>query len=210
MGEFSKSWEGWQLLAKPDQALDRVMDPNGGVVLLETGIDAHTVINQVAERVDDFIRQTRSEATHYIHLSPGCKRLYEESYKPLLSGKMAQMGRVARALRDVTDPIKDPIIQFEEAYRRVQKERLFLAVQRRSQLRPTHTDDNVLTTWLGASEPGLRVMLNGEWWRVDDVPVGHVLAWRGDRIEIHDSSLTATRHQAVYRRKKRRVALVGG
>ncbi|MCA9331209.1 hypothetical protein KC957_04100 [Candidatus Saccharibacteria bacterium] len=56
MTEFDKSWDGWQFRTRVEDLADRLVDPLGGVALIETGIDIHPVLHAVADRASEIIR----------------------------------------------------------------------------------------------------------------------------------------------------------
>jgi hypothetical protein len=70
-----------------------------------------------------------------------------------------------------------------------------------------HTDtDNAVAVWLGATKPGLRLLHNNEWFKVDELPAHTALVWRG---KILSGRLQPTVHNVTYKRVERRYAFLG-
>lgn len=215
MTDFSKSWEGWQLKTDLADIEERMLDPEEGIVLVESGIDIHPLLQQVAAGVQQFIAQD------FANKQKGLKKSRQLTFNPRseadwswylesgleqhIPGAKEVMSEVQQVTRELKKPIEarlepDPHIDLGRV-----TNSLVIVAQRRSQPRPTHIDYRPSTMWLGATKPALKVMYRGEWITIDDVPPAHLLWWRGAHAYDGATQLEAIRHWAPFRSMSRRV-----
>lgn len=208
MTEFDSSWPGWELLTQKDALLERISEPLGGLALVETGVDAHQLIDFVAAHADSAIGETKSEASVYwFHDGPrATSNRGSSGLKTVFPTQVRRANAIHRAAYDILVPLQDALIP-EQGFA-AGTNSVAIAATRRSQSTRNHTDYDLVTMWLGASEPALQVLNNGEWMPIDDVPVGHALVWRGDVAEAENQKLEPIKHFAAYRSVIRRIVLL--
>jgi hypothetical protein len=216
MSEFDNSWPGWQLKTEPNHVLERIADPLGGLILVETGVDAGGVISTIGKNVDELVGPTKSEATliwsHWDRRDSQGEPTYEKDLTNLLVDSTSVLDDLVVAVSEIIKPIIGEFKPNLPSDCSISESTIMIAADRRSQLRPSHTDFDIVTAWLGATKPALKVFneANQEWLPIDDVPSGYALFWRGALAYNDDKvQLSPIRHYAQYRSVIRRVVMLG-
>ena len=192
-----------------------MLDPYEGIVLIETGVDIHPLLHQIANSAQKIIahdykrRQSAFDESRRVPFNPRSEAVWTwylgsglEEYIPGAKEVMTEVqGLTCELKRPVEAKLKpNPHIDLG----RVSNE-LVIVAQRRSQPRPTHVDYRPSTMWLGATKPALKVMYKGDWITIDDVPPGHLLWWRGAHAYNGAKQLEPIKHWAPYRSMTRRI-----
>lgn len=213
MAEFDRSWPGWQFSTRPEDVVERLADPLGGIALVETGVNIHPTLHAVAEQSSDIIRKDH-EARNAKH---GLKHPFNErseafygwggtELRPHVRGATPRLKELTVVTKEIRKPIEEQLMPPGGNLDRLGGRNPHIVATRRSQPTPNHVDeDDISTFWFGATQPALKVLFNGQWIDIDDVPVAHALVWRGDSAHDGTQYLDATRHIARYRSRTRRV-----
>ncbi len=191
-----------RFLTRSEDLTERLLDPVRGLALVETGADVHTVLQTIERDVDGILDNDPTEATWdlgYAGLDDGGNfGDYFSEQKPAM-----EAARLA-----VNELFSDCALTLAPTVSHPRYGSLLVVAQRRSQLTPNHNDYTVVTAWLGATRPGLKVLHGDEWVTVDDVPTGHVLFWRGQLASASGNRLEPTKHYAKYRSTTRRIIML--
>lgn len=193
--------------------LERLADPLGGVALIETGVDVTGLLQSVARKADKLMADSPSEqkqvwgmeieAHPMVHVGGYSLRRHFPYRRRILN-------RLAGELADIERPLTRALMnEPEQAHGHGQGVSLFAIAMRRSFLSKTHVDQiGQVTLWLGATQPGLRVMIDGAWREVPNVPPAHALVWRAADAYHDGKLLEPIPHYAQYRSRRHRAILV--
>lgn len=215
MSEFDGSWPGWQLKVEASNALERFAEPLGGLALVETGVDTRSALHSIEQEIDGYVGPTKSEAgitwIHWIHFDTEGNPIYDDGLATLLKDKLSVLDDALQATIEISKPIIDTFKPNVPILRSISDPGILIHAERRSQLRPSHIDFDIVTMWLGATKPGLKVFdtKRQDWLTIDNVPAGHALLWRGDVVYTDDQEyLEPVRHYAQYRSVARRITMI--
>ncbi len=112
------------------------------------------------------------------------------------------------ATREIMLPLEDALRPVKPVNGGIPHSSLYVIAERRTQLRPSHTDFNLVTMWLGATKPGFKVLCGDKWLTIDDVPAGNALLWRGHFASTDEEPLNPIQHYAKYRSIRRRIVMI--
>lgn len=203
MTEFGLEWPVWQLKANPENLVERMAAPAGGLALVETGVDAGLLISTVAASIDDALGSSKSEAVRAWNY-PGTGGDYRDLLDAF-EGVREIAEKLHAATEDIFEPVKTALLPPTRLEAGVQSRGIDIIAFRRQQLRPSHSDYNMGSIWLGANKPGLKVFHDGNWITVDDMPPGFALMWRGDCAYANGDFLAGIKHYSQYRSASRRI-----
>jgi hypothetical protein len=215
MTEFDATWPGWRLMTEADNVLERIADPLGGLALVETGVDVGGVLQTINRGIDQFVGPIKSEAkirwTHWKHWNEEGGVIYDPELMTLLGEQVSIIDNALEATAKIKKPILDTFAPNVPRLCTISVPAIEINAERRTQLRPSHTDFDIVTMWLGATKPGFKVFLDTkrEWLTIDDMPAGYALIWRGDLACTDDGEqLNPIRHYAQYRSVIRRIVML--
>ncbi len=211
MSEFDESWPVWSLKTEADSAVERIIDPVGGIAPIDTGFDVSGLMTSMDERIDKLLEGLgNSERSVYMTYSD---KWSDEALRKLLADQLDSLSELFGISREVLAPVEE-VLEPNVPFGFTTGSQLLIGADRRIQLTPTHTDYKLLTMWFGSTKPGLKVLpANGndkeDWITVDGVPPGHALLWRGQwAYDTDKKPLEPIRHYARYRSVARRIVLL--
>lgn len=216
MTEFGSEWGGWQYKTSVDTVVEKMADPMGGLVLVETGISIRPLLDEIEARINDIFVDDTSEQSHMLSCNGAGGMYLDNEVKNVkqFAALMPDIKALHETAREIMLPVEDVLRPSEDEVtfhpKTIPTPILKFGSLRRTELRPSHVDFSVVTAWLGATKPGLRLVdAKGEPLAIDDAPEGWAFMWRGELAFLDGKQLAPTRHYAKYRRMARRtIALI--
>jgi hypothetical protein len=184
-----------KLLKTPGRLPDHMLNPLGGLALVETGVDAKPLITGLApfagpdEFYPDILHTWQTTVTRRPALRQSSTPISE-----VPAELRTRLHDLTAAVRQVIDPVQEAFGAPLGSQRLISHSRIKITEN------STHVDDGpTLTEWFGATLPGLSILYKNAWCRADDVPTGHMLVWRAEGP--YDRGLEPQVHRVQYRSK---------
>jgi hypothetical protein len=210
MGDFGEAWPGDVFRTSSEDIDGRMLNPDEGIVLVETGVDIHGLLAIIGENANAIVTakcerlgipyRPRSEAAWYVDVEKD-----KEEIDKLYRGASDLLGELSVVTAEIKKDVNKILEPPAGTYHSEPRHSVYVPILRRAQPTPRHIDYWRSTIWCGATKPALKVSYKNEWIQIDDVPPGHGLWWRGSYTYNNTDRLPAIKHWAPYRSLVRRV-----
>lgn len=174
MTEFAPNWPGWDFKVAPNGLSDAMVDPDGGVALVEIDdspqallSDMQVVYDPPQEPSNYMKTYVYFEAPDGVHI-PNLNQDLSDVFPELKN----RFHTLTQALRLVMDPVRVAL----DAEPDLQSLRLIISKRLEQK---GHSDPSLLRAWVGATHPGFFLVRDGQKLPIDSLPEGHVLLIRG-------------------------------
>lgn len=207
MTEFGENWRGWDFKVDADELPNVMTNPEKHVALVEINARPRELTQKLGAAANQLAVMQATKNIFYLSkvekpdkknfINPhGLTSMFPEHETEIMQ-LLAEVSRLRTNVLGALGADQKVIDEGADIFGG-------FAYRHRSY---GHTDDHLFTIWLGASQPGFFIIINGQRIEMPSIPEGHALAFRGHLVA---QELPALRHGVLYRSiKTRRAVLIG-